>query len=148
MSCVILARPPVLWTHFPYISETPNLLTRTLLELLQSNSYNSRYLADKLEIGNSAAMAYGLKRNPLLRARSSLASIAHKFDDMVRLGFVGAQVTRHRSIYISRLYCPRDECDGLPQGFETWAFSCTTLGRQSTASGRSPGAALLVITIS
>ena len=54
-----------------------------LLSWLQSNSYNSRYLADKLEIGNSAAMAYGVKRNPLLRARSSLASKLHKIDDMV-----------------------------------------------------------------
>ena len=59
-------------------------LTCNVLVLLQSNSYNSCYLADKLEIGNSAAMAYGVKRNPLLRAKSSIASITHKMDDLVR----------------------------------------------------------------
>ena len=47
------------------------------------NSYGAKYLSDKLDIGTGSA-AYGVKRNPLLRAKSSIASIAHKMDDMVR----------------------------------------------------------------
>lgn len=61
----------------------PSFLTHSPLAVPQ-NSFNSRYLAEKLDIGSGAALAYGVKRNPLLRAKSSIASIAHKIDDMVR----------------------------------------------------------------
>jgi hypothetical protein len=47
------------------------------------NTYDARYLVERLDVGSGAALAHSFKRNPLRKAKSSIAVIAHKLDDKV-----------------------------------------------------------------
>ena len=47
------------------------------------NSYDARYLVERLDVGSGAALAHSFKKNPLRKAKSSIAVIAHKLDDKV-----------------------------------------------------------------
>ena len=50
---------------------------------LAQNSYDARYLVERLDVGSGAALAHSFKKNPLRKAKSSIAVIAHKLDDKV-----------------------------------------------------------------
>ena len=47
------------------------------------NSYDARYLVERLDVGSGAALAHSFVKNPLRKAKSSIAVIAHKLDDKV-----------------------------------------------------------------
>ena len=50
---------------------------------LPQNSYDARYLVERLDVGSGAALAHSFVKNPLRKAKSSIAVIAHKLDDKV-----------------------------------------------------------------
>ena len=60
-----------------------NVVIYTLRSDAAQNTYDARYLVERLDVGSGAALAHSFKRNPLRKAKSSIAVIAHKLDDKV-----------------------------------------------------------------